>query len=266
MQFHSPVKVGVLLMGSLYWEPTDIRTTWRSSHLRMDRGRRIPLPIRYGRTSIRRYRTYTMVYSPDLQPKQWGKGYFVPLRTDPLSTTGELHEEMREMIRVERNISHRDFEKLHDSVQITYDWSWGVLGYMLPGGGTDPETTGQIAHHWEENLSQEYSPAKYTAEWDVPAIDVMGQLTIPPPSGLDSYDLVITVVTRPRVETGDRCYPTPDQIARRMYETNCYTYFLQCLRYGITTFQDSEILTLLKEKYDVSRYISAYHLEKKFNT
>ena len=55
--------LGILIIGSLYWDVKEDRPSWRKSRLRMKEQFRVKAPIRYGRKSGNRSDTYTMVFS-----------------------------------------------------------------------------------------------------------------------------------------------------------------------------------------------------------
>ena len=58
--------LGVLIIGSLYWDRACHRTNWRRDRLDQCRGRHVRAPIRYGRRSKTRGCSYTMVFSSGL--------------------------------------------------------------------------------------------------------------------------------------------------------------------------------------------------------
>src|ERR1700722_16557381 len=57
------LSVGVLIIGSLLWDPEPERTAWRNRRLQMANSLPVAAPIRYGRKSTSRGDTYTMVFS-----------------------------------------------------------------------------------------------------------------------------------------------------------------------------------------------------------
>ena len=66
------IRIGVLIIGSLYWDEKEHRETWRRDRL-VDLGdaTRVHVPIRYGRLSRKRGCTYTMVFSRQLDDRSW---------------------------------------------------------------------------------------------------------------------------------------------------------------------------------------------------
>lgn len=64
--------LGVLMIGSLYWDCSSIRKKWRRTRLDMDREQHVCVPIRYGRCSQSRGMSYTMVFSAGLSKSKCG--------------------------------------------------------------------------------------------------------------------------------------------------------------------------------------------------
>ena len=87
------VKIGVLIIGSLFWDPSDPRKKWRCERLDpLVAKRHVRAPIRYGRKSSTRGNSYTMVFSAGLCEKKFGQAIVVPCRR-PVRDTDDLVEE-----------------------------------------------------------------------------------------------------------------------------------------------------------------------------
>jgi hypothetical protein len=80
-----PLSIGILIIGSLYWEQDDVRLAWRE-RLRMEDAVDVDAPIRYGRISENRGNTYTMVFARGCPP---GRAKAVPC-LNAASTAEEL--------------------------------------------------------------------------------------------------------------------------------------------------------------------------------
>src|SRR5690242_10177654 len=92
---------GVLIIGSLFWDPHEIRRAWREKCLDMSKAQLIPLPIRYGKISSERMFTHTMVFSQACKKKtHLGSGYVVPFRNNILDVN-DLAEQAQEIIAAE---------------------------------------------------------------------------------------------------------------------------------------------------------------------
>ena len=73
------MRMGVLMIGSLYWSCHPVREQWRSERLVKDAIVRVKAPIRYGRRSTLP-RSYTMVFSEGLDHAQFGNAIVLPFR------------------------------------------------------------------------------------------------------------------------------------------------------------------------------------------
>ena len=95
---------GVLIVGSLAWDQSDLRRRWRESRLSMHDRLRVRAPIRYGRRSKSRDNTYTMVFSADCFQDRiaTGVGLAVPFARQ-VTAEEDLIEEATELWRVESN-------------------------------------------------------------------------------------------------------------------------------------------------------------------
>src|SRR5688572_9951411 len=97
------LSVGVIIIGSLAWDPSETRTSWRKE-LNLKEAIRLPLPIRYGRKSSEdgdRKGTYSMVFSNNLTTEaKLGKGLVVPLLA-PVKTEKEFKCQVDFMARAE---------------------------------------------------------------------------------------------------------------------------------------------------------------------
>ena len=75
-----PSSVGILIIGSLYWDTASHRKMWRRDRLDQDQGWYVRAPIRYGRQSQSRGNSYTMVFSASLSAADYGRALVVPCR------------------------------------------------------------------------------------------------------------------------------------------------------------------------------------------
>ena len=72
-------RVGILIIGSLYWDKAKHRCDWRRDRLDHCGKRYVRAPIRYGRCSKTR-NCYTMVLSTKLTSNQFGRAIVAPCR------------------------------------------------------------------------------------------------------------------------------------------------------------------------------------------
>ncbi|MEO7048034.1 MAG: hypothetical protein ABI091_22235, partial [Ferruginibacter sp.] len=115
------LKGGVITMGSLYWEKSQIRKKWRTECLGITE-QHIALPIRYGRISSTRSCTFTMVFSSEcISSDKMGKGIFLNFNKD-IQEFSDLTGQTRNLINAEHN----------DTVGFTrFNWSWGCLAIIF---------------------------------------------------------------------------------------------------------------------------------------
>ena len=91
------MRLGVLIIGSLYWDNSTIREEWRCERLEMDAAKHVEVPIRYGRLSSSRGCTYTMVFSMNLvRQNQFGRAIVVPYKR-PVNSIKNLIEEAKRL-------------------------------------------------------------------------------------------------------------------------------------------------------------------------
>lgn len=77
------MRLGILIIGSLYWDPSRVRCRWRQSRLSCTEERRVMVPIRYGKKSKKRGDTYTMVFARSCSgAATLGTGLVVPARAE----------------------------------------------------------------------------------------------------------------------------------------------------------------------------------------
>ena len=72
------MKIGVLIIGSLYWDDEPPRPGWRAERLDCMHHEHVKAPIRYGRRSQKRGNSYTMVLSQGLGAGEFGTAIAVP--------------------------------------------------------------------------------------------------------------------------------------------------------------------------------------------
>jgi hypothetical protein len=67
---------GILIIGSLYWDDGGGRDRWRKWRLDLSRQCHVEAPIRYGRKSVNRNNTYTMVFA-EAKDERLGQGIVI---------------------------------------------------------------------------------------------------------------------------------------------------------------------------------------------
>lgn len=232
-------RVGVLIIGSLYWRDTSSRKSWRKSRLDQDAGYLASAPIRYGRFSDKS-RTFTMVFSRRLKGTQSGTARVVPCK-NPVSTAEELIVEAEHLWAAER--SNKPDGRISAS--------WGCVALLIrPGLKLSP----QFLNGWLERVRQEtpYGRIPQTKKEGI-LVDEVGLLRIdwPAPIGLKSQiklDLLLVTANHPTFHGASRLYPTPKMIANAWAANDReFEYFRENRRNSICTFQDQKILARLKK-------------------
>ena len=234
------VKIGVLIIGSLFWDPSDPRKKWRRERLDLDAKRHVRAPIRYGRKSGTRGNSYTMVFSAGLCEKKFGQAIVVPCRR-PVRDTDGLVEEAECLWAAERNSDTRNH-------RISARCGWGCVALL-----TNRPIPDELRAGWTKRVSREphrYGQLKTDDEQAV--VDESGFLNIPWPSSEDGSDLgvdaLLATATNPTIVGG--CYPSAQQIAdawNTPVGKRHVDYFCKNRAHGIKTFQDTEIEDRLRE-------------------
>ena len=238
------IRVGVLIIGSLLWDPEPHRHDWRRARLNMDPAHRHPVraPIRYGRRSTKRGCSYTMVFSRGLTTEQFGRAVVVPCTR----TAGDAAEIVDEAVRLWTAETPNG-----SNPNKRVSAAWGCVALV-----EHPERplSDDVRRAWKEKVANEGCAYRQldSAVDEEPAVDRQsGLLNIPWPTPVDGSDLpcdvLLATATNPTIIGGH--YPTPEQIAEAWStpggKPHVY-YFNNNRRDGIATFQDEEIELLLR--------------------
>jgi len=227
--------IGILIIGSLYWEPG--RRTWRDGRLRMDDVRDVHAPIRYGRLSVNRGNTYTMIFS---RLCAVGSAKAVRCSTD-ISNVYDLIAEAEHLWAAERNKPSNG--------RISADW--GRVALLSNPGRDIPQT---LLDSWAARVSHEPSYVDVPQEpHEGSLVSNRGILQIPWPTLASSgeavpLDLLLATANHPTFAGVPPRYPDPRQIAEawRKDKAGNVSYFRNNQRDGIRTFQDEAINRLLR--------------------
>lgn len=221
------MKIGVLTVGSLYWEADPIREEWRRERLVLDARVRVTVPIRYGRESSTRGFSYTMVLCADLERGDFGQSLVLPCR-NPVTRVEHLIEEARRLWAAER--------KAKVSENVSADWGCVAL---LPNPAR--RIAERIVNDWAKHVRNRKG---YGNE----PVDEHGVLKIPWPEPADGSDLELDALLatstlanrkRPSIAAIAKGWTTPK--GKKHID-----YFIQNKANGIVTFQDREIEDCLK--------------------
>lgn len=232
--------VGILIIGSLIWDKREHRESWRRDRLQVGPGIPVSAPIRYGRISQERSKTYTMVFSNELLPSRLGWALVVPCRCT-VSTVDQLVSEAEALWAAEQS-------KL--SIQRAISATWGAVGLLL-----NPKQTAlhDMKAGWSlrvEAERQRYEGFRHAAN-EQPAVGPDGILSIPwpsPESGAPlNVDVLLATATVPCLNNGS--YATPQVIADAWNRApKEQRYFDENRRVGITTADDYRIMKYLGQE------------------
>ncbi len=235
------ISVGVLIIGSLYWDNRRHRRIWRKCRLKLDCAKRVRVPIRYGRCSSTRGYSYTMVFSAELADDEtkMGEAIFVPCKRDGHTDT-ELIKEAETLWTAERKPSPPSG---------CISEKWGSVGLGLNPNSSIPN---KILDAWRCRVKEKNYGGLESAEKEEPAVNQGGILSIPWPTCMDGSpleaDALLATATKPTL--CNQKYPSPEQIADAWNTTRgreYICYFLNNKRVGITTFQDEKIEKYLRQ-------------------
>ena len=231
------LRVGVLIIGSLYWDPARHRSNWRRDDLDLSGERYFSAPIRYGRRSGSRGDSYTMVFSLDTKP---GRAIVVPCRRLVRTATDLVEEaerlwtaETRDGSNPEHRISAKD--------------GWGCVALLA---NPRRPLAGDLRASWTERVSNEPGYGRPgSADGEEDAVDAEGLLHIPWPESEDlEVDVLFATANDPTIEDGR--YPSPEQIAdgwNTRSGRDYIDYFCKNRAHGIRTFDDDVIESRLRE-------------------
>lgn len=235
--------VGILTIGSLFWDERPHRESWRGDRLQMKSAIPVEVPIRYGRRSMGRKDTYTMVFSNALlsaKPPRTGWALVVPCRRT-VSTAAQLVNEAQALWAAEQS-------SLKPLGPLSADW--GAVGLLQ---NPDQPTLSPVVNGWSKRVTKEKRYARFPkARNEKAAVDSNGLLTIQWPTDESGnplqMDLLLATATVPTF-TNKGFYPSAETIAAEWNrEPPQRGYFDKNRGAGITTADDSEIMKHLGDE------------------
>ena len=238
------IQLGVLIIGSLYWDCSKIRAKWRQDRLCLNAKQHVNAPIRYGRSSSSRGKSFTMVFSMNLvRENQLGQAIVVPCQ-QLVNNSEDLVKEARYLWAVESN------EKYFTDISTCK--SWGRIVLLENPNHPIPD---EIRRGWCKHVSSNTCYRRLIGSADSEKIAVDGSggfLKIPWPEFEDGsvleMDALLATVTNPTIDNGD--YPSVHKIAKAWNTSdgkNHIDYFCKNRAHGIKTFQDIEIQNRLQK-------------------
>jgi hypothetical protein len=228
------LKIGVLIIGSLYWDPD--RQAWRDSRLLIDDTFVVRAPIRYGRLSENRGNTYTMVFSGLCEH---GEAIVVRCQRD-VATASDLITEAEQLWAAER------LSKPNRRICA----NWGSVALLCHPDRDIPQA---LLDSWAGHVSgdQDYGHIPQAAG-EAPLISERGILQIPWPALINggkplAVDLLLATGNHPTLTGEPKSYPNAQTIADAWLRDthNNVKYFRNNIQAGIRTFEDGAIAARL---------------------
>lgn len=233
-----PLRTGILVIGSLFWETDDVRQAWRRHRLRMQEAVDGRAPIRYGRISKGRGNTYTMVFS---RACALGQAKVVPCRNE-VRTANDLIAEAELLWAAERKGPWKG----------RINAGWGCVA-LLPNPRR--EIAPEILESWAARVARarpygniRQAPGEGVLVSERGLLEIAWPILIADNNPVP-LDLLLSTATQPDLMGDPPRYPTPAMIAERWRndrEDNV-RYFRKNLQSGIRTFEDEVIQTALAE-------------------
>lgn len=225
-----------MMIGSLYWDTSDIRTEWRKKRLN-NKESDVNVPIRYGRKSGSRDDTYTMVFSQLCRRKDYGLGTAKVIACKNEADCIENIIEEAELLWA----AERDKSKTNGKF-----WTgWGSIGLFCNPTTTFPDNFfGKLTD--TTTKSADYGQSNRT-KTETPVLTKEGFFNLPwPESQKLPFDIILATATNPTIEKN--CYPKARAIADawKKDKNGNDKYFWENRKHGIYTFQDEAISRLLK--------------------
>ncbi len=247
------IKIGVIVIGSLLWEPKEKRIKWRN-RLEIKDKRHVDLPIRYGRQSLRnRKGTYSMVFSNNINhPKTLGKGFVIPFK-ETIKTEQDFIREM---------IDLADAEGISETRICN---SWGTVCFIV-NPFIDQKKKDEVTLFWNRLVyttrqsltknQREPELDKFGEPTEIKSIDNSWLLTINLDNQfkneLKDFDILVATSNAVKLKNDINIYPTVKQIAKAINDSKHFEYFLRNTQHSIRTFQDRQIAKILKLEYRIS--------------
>ncbi|HRO45987.1 hypothetical protein [Agriterribacter sp.] len=234
---------GILIIGSLLWDPDQgtnkgARKKWRTKRLNMDKKIHVFAPIRYGRLSNEQ--SYTMVFSKEVENnKKLGTAYIIPFKNNPVTWKGLLYQ-ARYLSTAERANDNKLVKGNKEK--------WCIIGILFnPKFGQaqkddilrkfrkELEKDEMGENHQNLKAGGESSILKETGEIDIEWIKAVNPIL---QKELDQLDFILATCTQPKPLAS---YPNSSTIKNAL-NNDTRNYFYNNIQFGITTFQDREII------------------------
>ena len=226
------LKGGVIVIGSLLWDDSPIRTKWRQLYLKDSSEKvAIPLKIRYGRQSASRDNTFTMMFSNHLSTKP-GQGYIIPFKDD-IQNYRQLEGQAFALASAEGILKETNGPSLVAK--------WGAVGLCINPNAEEKDfkSIKIVKDRWTSMYKQytTFNCDRFSVDGEQPTISEEGYLQIEWTKEMDMFDVLIATPVRAK----------PNRIATiEEIVDNVNDYFYSNIKFGLTTYQDSEIIEMIE--------------------
>ncbi len=251
------LRAGVLTLGSLFWEDKENsiprhrakgkeRSEWREQNLNLVEVVPISAPIRYGRFSVSKNNTYTIVLSRSYNSKgKLGKVIAVPFKKEIDLTEYNNFEYQAIALGKAEGIYKITGSSLTQKKLVL---DWGCVAIWI---NHNSEYLGVVKKHWQILIDSQksfgYNSPIESFQWQDGSLlgeDYFLDLSID-----CNFDFLFCSYILPKHKdeqlNKDMHYPTPIDVASSMVTSNYYTYFQFNRKSGIVTSDDEEIQSMI---------------------
>ncbi len=217
------MRCGILIIGSLWWDTRSDRTTWRESRLDLAAATMLVVPIRYGRRSVTRGNSFTMVFSPGDPP---GKAILVPCQRQ-IETISDLLDEAVALWQAEAPKASRG---------AISNW-WGSVGALF----CSDQARERLSKGWTTEFIRRGATALSVVHSD--GVLELDELARKDDAAID-LDVILATATLPEEQM-----PSPKDVANAWIAQigGHENYFFNNVKHGIWTADDGEIWEMLKQ-------------------
>lgn len=248
MEARKPIRVGIVIIGSLLWDRK--REEWRA-RLKMSEKELVWAPIRYGRLSTGEDRknkyTMTFCYSCYSEGTGTGTAYVVPARQE-VSNLDQLYDEANALGVAEGFFKKEDLR--FGAPVLGAKWKgFGAIGLWLRNPNDQQQEIADVLAAWPAFFARRLAASKaalsgYPSSERLPLTDA-GFMNLTWPIGVQSgrpveFDLLLATPNTPNLERGQH-YAEPKAIAEAYRRSGSPRYFIDNAVHGIHTAEDPEI-------------------------
>lgn len=238
------LELGILIVGSLYWDKKPSRVSWRKCRLNFDKKYSVRVPIRYGRQSVCRGNTYTIVFSQLCLRKSHGLGTAkaVACKRDALS--------IDDIIMEAEFLWSAECSRCMANDNISADW--GCVALLQNPNVKIPS---YLTKGWKSRVLKESTKLKKSkygklrhSKSETSIVNDKGILQIPWPNTVNGenlrFDLLLATATNPAPKRTPFRYTRIREIAHawKQDKQGNDEYFWENRKHSIRTYQDELII------------------------